>query len=329
MSEKIAARAGCSRDETFELLVAAARRPGGPGRDFLRYRRNQLDLMLVHSRVPTGGTLLEIGGGVSGHAFLLTDLYDRVICTDILNVESSYGGDFLEAAALRHLDSRGRLQFVCARGEAIPLRDESVDVVFSSFVLEHIAHRSAAVAEIRRVLRPGGYVITAVPNRMEQVHRALGFLFATAPKQLFKTALAWSGLAQFLGARMAAPPPRPPRSIAEAREWLRSNLSYPPHGLYSSHRSEIRESGISEWDRLFETAGFTIPRRFTVTLESYISLFHIGLSYRAQTFLLPLLRRYGDKPLAVMFGLSYCFVARKAHAKESDGRGVRASRPSC
>jgi len=254
---------------------------------------------------------LEIGGGVSGHSFLLTDFADHVICTDLLDVESSYGGRLADAAAPRRWDARHQLHYVCARGEAIPLRDSSVDVVFSSFVFEHIKDRAAAVSEIHRVLRPGGHVVTNVPNRLEQVYRALNFCFGSIPKQVLKAALVWSGLAQrsHLVIR-SAPVPRP-RTRPEFVVWLRSTFTYPPHGAYPGHLNEIRESGIAHWDRLFEERGFTISRRFTVALENHFAFFNSRLLYQTQEMLLSLSRRWGGRRLAVLLGVSYCFVARK------------------
>lgn len=46
---------------------------------------------------------------------------------------------------------------------ALPFADGSFDVVFASHVLEHIPDDHAAIAEIWRVLRPGGRAILPVP----------------------------------------------------------------------------------------------------------------------------------------------------------------------
>lgn len=47
---------------------------------------------------------------------------------------------------------------------AIPLPDNSVDVITSQFVLEHIENPAAVFAELYRVLRPGGVFIFFTPN---------------------------------------------------------------------------------------------------------------------------------------------------------------------
>lgn len=45
----------------------------------------------------------------------------------------------------------------------LPFADGSFDVVFASHVLEHIKEDDQALAEIRRILRPGGFAILPVP----------------------------------------------------------------------------------------------------------------------------------------------------------------------
>ncbi len=50
-------------------------------------------------------------------------------------------------------------------GGRIPLPDGCADVVTSFTVLEHVPDERAALAEMRRVLRPGGRLIISVPNR--------------------------------------------------------------------------------------------------------------------------------------------------------------------
>ena len=45
----------------------------------------------------------------------------------------------------------------------LPFTDASWDCVYASHVLEHVPDDRAAIAEIRRVLRPGGFAILPVP----------------------------------------------------------------------------------------------------------------------------------------------------------------------
>jgi SAM-dependent methyltransferase len=49
-------------------------------------------------------------------------------------------------------------------GRHIPLADGSVDAIFSSNVLEHIEDLSTILGEFRRVLKPGGLGVHAMPT---------------------------------------------------------------------------------------------------------------------------------------------------------------------
>jgi SAM-dependent methyltransferase len=61
-----------------------------------------------------------------------------------------------------------RTQLICDAHD-IPFTDASFDAVIAQAVLEHVADPTRCVAEIRRVLRPGGFVYAETPF-MQQVH---------------------------------------------------------------------------------------------------------------------------------------------------------------
>ncbi|HVE98516.1 MAG TPA: class I SAM-dependent methyltransferase [Mycobacteriales bacterium] len=68
--------------------------------------------------------------------------------------------------------------FLCADGEALPWRDETVDVVVFNHIYEHVVDPDAVMAEIRRVLRPDGVVYLGLGNRLGvmEPHYRLPFL---------------------------------------------------------------------------------------------------------------------------------------------------------
>jgi SAM-dependent methyltransferase len=69
--------------------------------------------------------------------------------------------------ARKRLDEEGlgRLPLACACAEGLPLADASLSGVVAGDVIEHVADPAAALAEAYRVLRPGGRVFLASPNR--------------------------------------------------------------------------------------------------------------------------------------------------------------------
>ncbi|WP_409184465.1 methyltransferase domain-containing protein [Amycolatopsis sp. VS8301801F10] len=50
------------------------------------------------------------------------------------------------------------VDYINATAYALPLKTASIDVVFSHALFEHLTNPAAALAEIRRVLRPGGHL---------------------------------------------------------------------------------------------------------------------------------------------------------------------------
>src|SRR4029077_8892061 len=73
------------------------------------------------------------------------------------------GADIHEpAVTLPHLDEFAIVD-LCGPGTAFP--DGSFDLVLSSFTLEHFADPPAALANLRRWLRPGGLLVVTTVNR--------------------------------------------------------------------------------------------------------------------------------------------------------------------
>jgi ubiquinone/menaquinone biosynthesis C-methylase UbiE len=55
-------------------------------------------------------------------------------------------------------------QVLCVSAVTLPFADESFSSVFSNCVLEHVDNLDTALDEIRRVLKPGGTLLTTVPT---------------------------------------------------------------------------------------------------------------------------------------------------------------------
>jgi SAM-dependent methyltransferase len=107
-----------------------------------------VDLLL--SRLARPATVLVVGSGTLGNGV------ERLYADDRIR---TVGFDVYQSAFT---------QFV-ADAHRIPLADESVDAVLVQAVLEHVLEPGQVVAEIRRVLRPGGLVYAETPF-LQQVH---------------------------------------------------------------------------------------------------------------------------------------------------------------
>jgi len=90
------------------------------------------------------------------------------------NPAHRFAGIDWSAGALRRAQALG-LTVVCAdvSGPGLPVADGVADVVIMSELIEHLVDPDGAVAEVRRVLRPGGSLLLSTPNLAAWYNRGL------------------------------------------------------------------------------------------------------------------------------------------------------------
>jgi SAM-dependent methyltransferase len=81
------------------------------------------------------------------------------------------------------------LEFVAASCTQMPLPDAAFDVVVSFETLEHIAAQEEFLAEVARVLKPGGVLVLSCPNKVEYSDKP-GFTNEFHVKELYREELA-------------------------------------------------------------------------------------------------------------------------------------------
>jgi SAM-dependent methyltransferase len=136
-------------DQSDAAAFAATRHLAGDGLAPWR------DAILRHLDPRTGRRLLDLGCGTATWARAFQQWWPSV---EVLAVEPS--------AAMR---ARAVVEVVPGDAENIPAQDASVDGVWVSTVIHHVADLAAAAREIRRVLKPGAPVLirSAFPGRHE------------------------------------------------------------------------------------------------------------------------------------------------------------------
>jgi SAM-dependent methyltransferase len=118
---------------------------------FVGRRRVALRLLRGSLSAPSSRSrILDLGCGTG------------VIATELAQWADPVGLDMSEHA-LAHCRQRGVTALVQADGEALPLRDRSVQGVLALDIFEHIQGDRAAFAECYRVLKPGGVLVLSVP----------------------------------------------------------------------------------------------------------------------------------------------------------------------
>jgi SAM-dependent methyltransferase len=140
----------------------------------------------------------------------------------------------------RELAARGLLLPIATDPYRLPYEDGAFDAVFTNQVLEHVTNLDETLAEVRRVLRPGGVSLHSFPARYRPVE-----VHVLVPLAGFVRHPAWLRLWAALGVRN-----RFQRGLDAAEtarrnhEFLTSSTSYPkPRELrsaFSRHFGHVR-----------------------------------------------------------------------------------------
>jgi SAM-dependent methyltransferase len=197
----------------------------------------RLELEIILPLFPPGARILEVGGGTGRQALELSRRGFDVAAIDLAS--SAYAAQRV-------------FPILDYDGTTIPLPDASVDVVFSSNVLEHVGDLARMHREIRRVLNPNGTCIHVLPTHawrfwtvLSGYPDAVAYLLTSAPSLLpqalprgpeCRLAAAWYQTARGVGGRLL------PRR----------------HGERGNTISEIWLFHPSWWRRNFRENGFAI-----------------------------------------------------------------------
>ena len=118
-------------------------------------------------KLPENAKILELG---SGPAYFWKENINRI--PEGWNITLSDFSSGMVDAAWRNLVVTGRaFRFKEIDAQSIPFEDETFDAVIANHMLYHVPDRPKAIAEIKRVLKPGGRLIatTVGENHMKEV----------------------------------------------------------------------------------------------------------------------------------------------------------------
>lgn len=112
----------------------------------------RVERRLLDQALRPGAIALEAG---CGRTTRLVDYRDRIARLVGIDTDEAAGRDnpYLDEFLPADLDAR------------LPFADDSFDLVYSNFVVEHLRRPERTFAEWRRVLRPGGHLVILTSNR--------------------------------------------------------------------------------------------------------------------------------------------------------------------
>ena len=209
---------------------------------------NRLREMEMQSLLPLfspGARILEFGAGTGQQAKFLAEREFEIVAVDL--PASTYAAERM-------------FPILDYDGERLPLASRSVDVIFSSNVLEHVEDLPAILAEFRRVLRAGGICLHVLPTPAWRF-----WTFVTGLAQSLTTVLA-------LPALLAAPPAGDSRAAIfrkQSRQVI-GGLLPRAHGTDTNGIAELWSFSRLAWRHKFRRLGFDVIE------ERPLGLFYTG-----------------------------------------------------
>ncbi len=115
--------------------------------------------------VGTGTAAIDIGAGQGRHSFEMFRRGADVIAFDQSESDMADVGEMFDAMmAEGQVPASAKARAEVGDALRLPYADDSFDVVLMSEILEHVPADDAAIAEMVRILKPGGKAAVTVPR---------------------------------------------------------------------------------------------------------------------------------------------------------------------
>jgi len=137
-------------------------------RTYLVTKMKRIPKVLYIYRITGNNTWLERNEQIQIKTVELFNQYARLLAEkdskdrNLLNVD--IGGGLNPYPGYLTVDTRETANWVADLNKGIPLQDNSVGVLNASHILEHLYDKNKIMAEIHRVLAPGGWAFIEVPS---------------------------------------------------------------------------------------------------------------------------------------------------------------------
>lgn len=136
---------------------------GNPNFFWFKGKQELISILLEKTAMRKPCLILDVGAGTGNDLQTITSFGETYVVD-------------ADPRALALIDKNLVREKLVARADLLPYKNEMFDLAVAFDVLEHIDNDTAAIQEIRRVLKTGGFLIFTVP--------AFGFLFSAHDRAL-------------------------------------------------------------------------------------------------------------------------------------------------
>ena len=236
------------------------------------FHRRMLEMLSYIELLPETKSMkvLELGCGIGYQSAMLASVCKQVIATDLPQESLIDHAPGMKAAAQLHEKLNiHNVELIPCSAEELPFETNSMDLVFSSHVLEHIPHQDLALQEINRVLKPGGIHVCIVPVRFEKLYSFISYytyLLKAVVRRIKKMrsskvdqSIIDEGLTK--------------KEVIGNVNMLRYFPFPPPHGYSNHFLNEWKEWGCARWRKKIEMGGeFSIIHQSSTQINPLLPL---------------------------------------------------------
>ncbi|MEP6703448.1 MAG: class I SAM-dependent methyltransferase [Acidobacteriota bacterium] len=116
------------------------------------------------AKISSGARIVDLG---CGHGRITELLVEQIPSLDVVGVDMTQG--LLDKFIVRSGVNDSKIELICADISQLPLDDNSCDAAVSSRVFQYLPNPVLGVREAVRVLKPGGRLVIAIPNRLNPI----------------------------------------------------------------------------------------------------------------------------------------------------------------
>jgi len=287
-----------------------------PWPNYFELRSKELEIFLSVSHIVPQGTMLEIGCGNAFNACILAQSADKVVATDLFrqSAETHSQGMRVAQECVKFLGVKNCILLSCA-GEKLPFKNETFDMIFSMYTLEHVSDRGQMLLEAKRILKKGGILILIVPSFMERLFYP--FVFYAGLLVSFTAYLLGRKKIKDEGGSLGC---NCSKRRNDSSFLIRFRKRYPhfplpePHGSYRNYFEEVRNSLPVSWKDICQKSGLEIVDSFStmVVPKSLLDIFLGRMSFLVYKKLSWIDKKIGRNPFLKNFGCNICFILKRS-----------------